>query len=91
MPDATYEYQKYPHDLGTQKEILANIMKWTADISNTTQFFFWMLGNPGVSKSAIITSVTEQSKHWKVLCVQLFINQNDTRTIDPQIFFPSIA
>ena len=40
MPDATYEYQKkYPCDPSTRKEILADIIEWTTDISPTTRCF----------------------------------------------------
>jgi WD domain, G-beta repeat/WD40-like Beta Propeller Repeat len=92
MPDATYEYQKkYPCDPGTRKEILADIMEWTTDISNTARCFFWMSGDPGVGKSAITASIAKESKRRKVLWAQLFINRNDARTIDPRFFFPSIA
>ena len=92
MPDATYEYQKkYPCDPGTRKEILADIIEWTTDISPTARCFFWMSGDPGVGKSAITASIAKESKRRKVLWAQLFINRNDARTVDPRFFFPSIA
>ena len=92
MPDATYEYQKkYPCDPGTRKDILADIMEWTTDISPTARCFFWMSGDPGVGKSAITASIAKESKRRKVLWAQLFINRNDVRTVDPRFFFPSIA
>ena len=92
MPDATYEYQKkYPCDPGTRKDILADIMEWTADISATARCFFWMSGDPGVGKSAITASIAKESKRRRVLWAQLFINRNDARTVDPRFFFPSIA
>jgi hypothetical protein len=92
MPDATYEYQKkYPCDPDTRKEILADIIEWTTDISNTARCFFRMSGDPGVGKSAIMVSIAKESKHRKVLWAQLFINRNDARTVNPQFFFPSIT
>src|SRR5882762_1299499 len=92
IPDATYEYQKkYPCDPGTRKEILDDILEWTSDISDTARCFFWMSGDPGVGKSAITASIAKESKRRRVLWAQLFINRNDTRTVDPRFFFPSIA
>src|SRR5882762_7573578 len=92
IPDATYEFQKkYPCDPGTRKEILDDIMDWTADISDTARCFFWMSGDPGVGKSAITASIAKESKRRRVLWAQLFINRNDARTVDPRFFFPSIA
>src|SRR5882762_8510929 len=92
IPDATYEFQKkYPCDPGTRKEILADIMDWTTDISDTARCFFWMSGDPGIGKSAITASIAKESKRRWVLWAQLFINCNDARTVDPHFFFPSIA
>ena len=88
----TYKYQKkYPCDPGTRKEILANIIEWTTDISSTARCFFWMSGDPGVGKSAITASIAKESKDRQVLWAQLFINRNDARTVDSRFFFPSIA
>lgn len=66
-------------------------MRWIADISGTARCFFWMSGDPGVGKSAITASIAKECKSRKVLWAQLFINRNDARTVDPRLFFPSIA
>src|ERR1700685_2562924 len=92
MPDASYEFQKkYPCDPGTRTEILDDIMEWIDDISDTARCFFWMSGDPGVGKSAITASIAKACIRRKILWAQFFINRNDARTIDPQLFFPSIA
>jgi cytidylate kinase len=66
-------------------------MDWTTDISDTTQCFFWMSGDLGIGKSTITASITRESKCQRVLWAQLFINRNNTRTVDLQFFSPSIA
>ena len=66
-------------------------MEWISDISGAAPSFFWMSGDPGVGKSAITASVARECKHRGVLWAQFFINRNDARTVDPQLFFPSIA
>lgn len=66
-------------------------MEWIGDISGALPCFFWMSGDPGVGKSAITASIAKECKHRGVLWAQFFINRNDARTVDPQLFFPSIA
>jgi hypothetical protein len=65
-------------------------MEWVNDISDTARCFFWLSGDPGVGKSAITASIAKACKH-RVLWAQFFINRNDARTVDPRLFFPSIA
>ena len=50
-----------------------------------------MSGDPGIGKSAITASIARECKRNGVLWAQFFINRNDARTVDPQLFFPSIA
>jgi hypothetical protein len=71
-------------------EILADIMEWVNNISDTARCFFWLSGDLGVCKSAITASITKACKH-RVLWAQFFINCNNARTVDPRLFFPSIA
>jgi WD40 repeat protein len=66
-------------------------MEWVNDISDTARCFFWLSGDPGVGKSAITASIAKACKRRGVLCAQFFINRNDARTVDPRLFFPSIA
>jgi nucleoside-triphosphatase THEP1 len=66
-------------------------MEWATDISDTARCFFWMSGDPGVGKSDITASIAKELKLRGVLWAQLFINRNDARTVDPRLFFPSIA
>jgi hypothetical protein len=67
---------------------LADIIDWIKDISDTSRCFS---GDPGVGKSAITASIAKESKRRGVLWAQFFINRNDARTVDPRLFFPSIA
>ena len=66
-------------------------MEWVNDISDTARCFFWLSGDPGVGKSAIAASIAKACKRHRVLWAQFFINRNDARTVDPRLFFPSIA
>jgi DNA replication protein DnaC len=65
-------------------------MDWIEDISDTSQCFFWLSGDPGVGKSAITASIAKESKRRGVLWAQFFINRNDARTVDPRLFFPPL-
>jgi hypothetical protein len=66
-------------------------MEWVDDNSDTARCFFWLSGDPGVGKSAITASIAKACKRRRVLWAQFFINRNDARTVDPRLFFPSIA
>lgn len=92
LPDLGYRSQnKQSCDAETWTEILDNIMKWIDDVSDMSRWFFWLSGNPGISKSATTASVAKECICHGILWAQFFINCNDVRSIDPKIFFPSIA
>ncbi|KDR84278.1 hypothetical protein GALMADRAFT_705551 [Galerina marginata CBS 339.88] len=92
LPDATYQVQKkIPCDPGTRKQVLNQIMDWIFDISEGSPCFFWLSGDPGVGKSAVTASIARECIRRNVLWAQYFINRNDAQTVDPQLYFPSIA
>jgi hypothetical protein len=65
-------------------------MEWVKDTSDTAWCFFWLSGDPGVSKSAVTALIAKACKRRRFLWAQFFINCNDARTVNPQSFFPSI-
>jgi hypothetical protein len=89
---ATYNEQgKQPCDEDTRIDILADIRAWIHDISDTSQSFLWLTGDPGSGKSAITASVAKECKDGGILWAQFFINRNNADTTDPRSYFPSIA
>ncbi|KDR84334.1 hypothetical protein GALMADRAFT_133661 [Galerina marginata CBS 339.88] len=92
LPKATFQVQnKIPCDPGTRKQVLAEIMKWVEDISDSSPCLFWLSGDPGVGKSAVTASIAQECKHRGILWAQFFINRNDASTTDPQLYFPTIV
>ena len=72
-------------------EILAAIQDWVNDLSNDSQNFFWLTGDPGSGKSAITASFARECKDAGVLWAQFFINRNNESTTNPCSYFPTIA
>jgi hypothetical protein len=72
-------------------EILATIKEWVNDLSEGSQNFFWLTGDPGSGKSAITASFARDCKDSGVLWAQFFINRNNESTTNPQFYFPTIA
>jgi len=92
LRDTGYDRQgKDPCDPETRVEILATIKEWVNDVSETSQNFFWLTGDPGSGKSAITASFARECKDAGVLWAQFFINRNNESTTNPQFYFPTIA
>lgn len=92
LRDIGYDRQgKDPCDPDTRVEILATIKEWVNDVSEGSQNFFWLTGDPGSGKSAITASFARDSKDTDVLWAQFFINRNNESTTNPQFYFPTIA
>jgi WD40 repeat protein len=85
------EQGKRPCDADTRVDILADIKRWVYDISEISQSFLWLTGDPGSGKSAITTSVARDCKDAGILWAQFFINRNIGYTTNPASYFPSIA
>lgn len=85
------EQGKRPCDDKTRVTILKDIKAWVFDISENTQRFLWLTGDPGCGKSAITASIARECKNKDVLWAQFFINRNLEGTTDPASYFPSIA
>jgi DNA replication protein DnaC len=84
------EQGKYPCDSDTRVDILADIKKWVYDISDNSQSFLWLTGDPGSGKSAITASVAQECKEDQILWAQFFINRNLGSTTNPAFYFPSM-
>ena len=92
LQDTGYNHQgKAPCDPDTRVEILGTIKEWVNDLSEESQNFFWLTGDPGSGKSAITASFARDCKNKGVLWAQFFINRNNESTTDPRFYFPSIA
>lgn len=66
-------------------------MDWRNDQSNESRRLIWLTGDPGPGKSAVTASIARACKDDKTLWAQFFINRNKAETINPRLFFPSIA
>ena len=92
LRDTGYDRQgKDPCDPETRVEILTTIQEWVKDLSEGSQNFFWLTGDPGSGKSAITASFARECKDTGVLWAQFFINRNNESTTNPQFYFPTIA
>jgi len=92
LRDTGYDRQgKDPCDPDTRVEILSTIQEWVNDLSEGSQNFFWLTGDPGSGKSAITASFARECKDAGVLWAQFFINRNNESTTNPQFYFPTIA
>jgi hypothetical protein len=92
VANTAYDEQgKRPCDSDTRVEILADIDNWVYDISDGSQCFLWLTGDPGSGKSAITASITRKCKDDGILWAQFFINRNIGSTTNPASYFPSIA
>ncbi|KAF8068740.1 hypothetical protein FPV67DRAFT_1760709 [Lyophyllum atratum] len=92
VANPTYVHQgKSPCDDDTRVDILADVKAWINDLSESSQNFLWLSGDPGCGKSAITATITRQCKDEDQLWAQFFINRNNLNTINPNTYFPSIA
>jgi len=92
LRDTGYDHQgKDPCDPETRLGILATIKEWVNNVSEGSQNFFWLTGDPGSGKSAITASFARDCKDNGVLWAQFFINRNNESTTNPRFYFPSIA
>jgi Cdc6-like AAA superfamily ATPase len=60
-------------------------------VSESSQSFLWLTGDPGSGKSAITASIARECKDAGILWAQYSINRNNADTTDPKSYFPSIA
>jgi DNA replication protein DnaC len=92
LSNTAYDDQgKPPCDEDTRVEILKDIKRWVDDVSDSSQNFFWLTGDPGCGKSAITASIAKYCKDAGTLWAQFFINRNKEDTTNPRRYFPSIA
>jgi hypothetical protein len=92
VSNTAYDDQgKRPCNKDTQINILKDIRKWVDDISEDSQCFLWLTGDPSSGKSAITASVAQECKDKKVLWAQFFINRNLDNTTNTASYLPSIA
>jgi hypothetical protein len=92
LSNTAYDDQgKPPCDEDTRVDILADIKRWVDDVSEGSQNFFWLTGDPGCGKSAITASLARYCKDSGTLWAQFFINRNNEATTTPRAYFPSIA
>ncbi|RDB17108.1 Vegetative incompatibility protein HET-E-1 [Hypsizygus marmoreus] len=92
VANPTYVDQgKPPCDKDTRVAVLADIMAWINDVTEASQNFLWLTGDPGCGKSAVTASIARDCKDTGTLWAQFFINRNNVDTTNPNSYFPSIA
>jgi hypothetical protein len=92
LSNTAYDDQgKPPCDEDTRIDILTDIKRWVDDVSEGSQNFFWLTGDPGCGKSAVTTSIAQHCKDAGTLWAQFLINRNNEATTNPRAYFPSIA
>ena len=92
VPNTPYNDQgKRPCDFDTRIDVLTDIKKWIVDISDGSQSFLWLTGDPGSGKSAITASIARDCKDDGILWAQFFISRNLGYTTNPASYFPSIG
>ncbi|KAG6914022.1 hypothetical protein DXG01_002890 [Tephrocybe rancida] len=92
VQNASYVGQgKPPCDKDTRIDVLKEIMAWVEDVTQRSQNFLWLTGDPGCGKSAVTASIARICKDRSCLWAQFFINRNNIDTTNPNAYFPSIA
>ncbi|KAG6916017.1 hypothetical protein DXG01_008785 [Tephrocybe rancida] len=85
------EQGKPPCDKDTRVDVLKEIVAWVEDVTQRSQNFLWLTGDPGCGKSAVTASIARTCKDKGCLWAQFFINRNNVDTTNPNAYFPSIA
>lgn len=74
---------------GTRKDILERIDKWTTDLDAPN--VLWLIGHPGVGKSAIATNAVAKLRASKRLGSSFFLQRQNAAVMTPHSLWRTVA